>query len=82
MSPGEPEQDLGCKCYCVRGRRKGVKNGTHAAVKHDAVAVAHGLYVGCQVEADRSVADGVHRLSVKEVVGPRWWERRNWDEKR
>ena len=51
-------------------------------MKHDAVAVAHGLYVGCQVEADGSVADGVHCLGVKEVVGPRWWERRNCDEKR
>lgn len=32
------------------------------------VSVAQALDVGCQVEADGSMADGVHSLSVKEVV--------------
>lgn len=45
---------------------------THRAVEDHAVAVAHAFDVGGQVEADGSVANGVHGLGVKEVVRPRW----------
>lgn len=47
---------------------------THRAVEHHAVAVAHALDVRGEVEADRSVADGVHGLGVEEVMRPRWEE--------
>lgn len=36
------------------------------------MAVAHAFDVRGQVEADGSVADGIHGLCVEEVVGPRW----------
>lgn len=36
------------------------------------MAVAHTFDVGGQVEADGSVANGVHGLGVEEVVRPRW----------
>lgn len=36
------------------------------------MAVAHTFDVGGEVEADGSVADGVHGLGIKEVVRPRW----------
>lgn len=38
-------------------------------MEHHAVPVAQALDVRGQVETDGSVADGVHRLSIKEVVG-------------
>lgn len=36
------------------------------------MAVAHTFDVGGEVEADGSVANGVHGLGIKEVVRPRW----------
>lgn len=45
---------------------------THRALEDHAVAVAHAFDVRGQVEADGSVADGIHGLCVEEVVGPRW----------
>lgn len=47
-------------------------NQTHRAVEDHTVAVAHTFDVGGEVEADGSVANGVHGLGIKEVVRPRW----------
>lgn len=41
-------------------------------MKDHTVAVAHAFDVGCEVEADGPVANGVHGLGIEEVVGPRW----------
>lgn len=49
-----------CVCVCV--------HQAHRAMKDHTVSIAQTLNVGCQVEADGSMADGVHSLSVKEVV--------------
>lgn len=46
-------------CVCV---------WAHRAVKDDAVSVAQALNVCDQVKADGSMTDGVHGLSVKEVM--------------
>lgn len=43
----------------------------HPAVEHHTVSVAQALNVRRQVKADGSVADGVHCLSIKEVVRSR-----------
>lgn len=52
---------------------KGVQyKQTHRAVKDHTVAIAHTFDVGGEVEADGSVANGVHGLGIKEVMGPRW----------
>lgn len=45
---------------------------THRAVKDHTVAIAHTFNVGGEVETDGSVANGIHGLGIKEVVGPRW----------
>lgn len=45
---------------------------THRAVKHHTVALALALNVGCQIETDGTVTDGVHCLCVKEVMWPSW----------
>lgn len=39
-------------------------------MKDNAVAAAQALDVCCQVETNGSMADGVHGLSVKEVMRP------------
>lgn len=41
-------------------------------MKNHTVAIAHTFDVGGEVEADGSVANGVHGLGIKEVMGPRW----------
>lgn len=53
-----------CACLCEKWR----SSQPHRAVKDHTVSVAQALDVGCQVEADGSMADGVHSLSVEEVV--------------
>mgnify|MGYP007124653102 CR=1 FL=1 len=50
-----------CVCVCA-----------HRAVENHTVSIAQALDVCCQVEADGSMTDGVHGLSIEEVVGPRW----------
>lgn len=37
-----------------------------------AVSIAQALDVCCQVEADGSMADGVHGLSIEEVMRSGW----------
>lgn len=44
----------------------------HRAVEDHAVSVAQALDVCCQVEADGSVADCVHGLSVEEIMRSSW----------
>ena len=44
----------------------------YRAVEDGAVPVAKALDVRCQVEADGAVPNGVHRLSIEEVMGSRW----------
>jgi len=53
-----------CVCVCA-----------HRAVEDHAVSVAQALDMCCQVEADGSMADGVHSLSIKEVVRSGWRQR-------
>lgn len=48
---------------------------THRAVKHHTVAFALALNVGCQIETDGTMTDGIHRLCVKEVMWPSWNKR-------
>lgn len=43
---------------------------THRAVEDDAVSISQTLDVCGQVQADGPMADGVHGLSVKEVMRP------------
>lgn len=63
------------------GRVRGVQwNQAHRAVEDHTVAVAHTFDVGGEVEADGSVANGVHGLGIKEVVRPRWRRRTDSDE--
>lgn len=52
-------------CVCVCDLEIGC---THCAVKDHAVSIAQALDVCCQVEADGSMANGIHGLSVKEVM--------------
>lgn len=44
----------------------------HRAVEDHAVSIAQALDVCCQVEADGSMADGVHGLSIEEVMRSGW----------
>lgn len=44
----------------------------HRAVEHHAVSIAQALDVCCQVEADCPMANGVHGLSIKEVMRSGW----------
>jgi len=53
------------------GESGGGESDTHRAVEDGAVSVAKALDVRCQVQADGAVPDGVHRLRVEEVMGPR-----------
>lgn len=46
--------------------------GAHCAVEDHTVSVAQALDVCCQVEADGSMTDGVHGLSIEEVVRSGW----------
>lgn len=41
-------------------------------MKDHTVAIAHTFDVGGEIETDGSVANGVHGLGIKEVMGPRW----------
>lgn len=45
-------------------------------MKDHTVAVAHTFDVGAEVQTDGPVANGIHGLSIEEVVGPRWRGRR------
>ena len=40
-------------------------------MKDHTVAIAHTFNVGGEVETDGSVANGIHGLGIKEVMGPR-----------
>lgn len=66
-----PQEARGGQGYPA-GVRGAQWNQTHRAVEDHTVAVAHTFDVGGQVEADGSVANGVHGLGVEEVVRPRW----------
>lgn len=44
----------------------------HRAVEDHTVSIAQALDVCCQVEADGSMADGVHGLSIEEVMRTGW----------
>lgn len=55
-------------CVCVT---------RHRAVEHHAVSIAQALDVRCQVEADCPMANGIHGLSIKEVMRSGWTSRKN-----
>lgn len=41
-------------------------------MKNHTVAIAHAFDVGGEIETYGSVANGVHGLGIKEVMGSRW----------
>lgn len=41
-------------------------------MKDHTVAITHTFDMGGEVETNGSVANGVHGLGIKEVMGPRW----------
>lgn len=45
---------------------------THRAVKHHTVAIANTLNMGRQIQTDSPVANSIHGLRIKEVMGSRW----------
>lgn len=59
-------------CVCVCDFEIGC---THRAVKDHTVSIAQALDVCCQVETDGSMANGIHGLSVKEVMRSGWREK-------